>query len=184
MIAGCASMLVGCAPVQPITYQPMAARVAPANAPSSVIVLNRTAPRPRDPMRRDLPDPPALSDVIKSDLERYFSDSNTGKGNTILRITIREADQYYVLTPADHVAFASFVSAFLEKEMVAHTSILLEVETNGHVERSYVLEHESTTRNLVSTNEQAREGQTRLVEQFRNGLIEKLDSDFVSRYLY
>jgi hypothetical protein len=123
--------------------------------------------------------------TIANDIERYFEETTKKNHNSTnsVTVTVYKADAYWVWGGASKIPIFGLLAAGSETPYRMNLKILLEIEYNGMVEKSYLFDEVIEIQASAATEESIKTGYASLVAESRRALFSELDKRFINRYL-
>lgn len=123
--------------------------------------------------------------TIANDIEHYFKETTQINHNSTnsVAVTIYEADAYWVWGGASKIPILGLLAVASDTPYRMNLKVLLEVENNGKVEKSYLFDEVIEIQASAATEESIKAGYASLVSESRKVLFSELDKRFINRYL-
>jgi len=127
---------------------------------------------------------PATVVTVEEDVRRYFSEhfSIDPTAKQSVRVTISDADAYWVLTSVDKIPFVGLFTSWNDTEFGLNLRVLIEIEEGGKVVSSYLYDETTTTEDKATTKEAIRNSYQNLIGAYRVQFFGELSNDFINRY--
>ncbi|MBE9395741.1 hypothetical protein IOQ59_00525 [Pontibacterium sp. N1Y112] len=123
--------------------------------------------------------------TIENDIHRYFVETTQENHNSSdsVTVTIYKADAYWVWGGMSKFPIFGLLAVDSDTPYRMNLKILLEIENNGKVEKSYFFDEVIEIQASAATEKAIKTGYAALVAESRRVLFSELDERFISRYL-
>ena len=128
------------------------------------------------PLKRNTP----FAKIVGDDISAYFAKS--ASSDYSLKVQIQTAEPYWTLTSLQRVPVIGWFASQMDVEYGLYLRLLIEVEQNDKVMRTYLYDQVIKTVGKNATCKEMEEGYQNLITVYRQEFFNQLESEFVSRY--
>jgi len=123
--------------------------------------------------------------TVENDIKQYFEETTQINQNSTHSVTatIYKADAYWVWGGASKIPIFGLLATGSDAPYRMNLKVLLEIENNGKVEKSYLFDEVIEIQASAATEESIKAGYADLIAKARKALFSELDKRFINRYL-
>ena len=123
---------------------------------------------------------PPFAKIVGDDISTFFARSDASE--YCLTVQIQTAEPYWTLTSLQRVPVIGWFASGMDVEYGLYLRLLIEVEQNGKVMRTYSYDRVIKTMGKNTTCKEKEAGYQNLITAYRQEFFSQLESEFVSRY--